>query len=74
MMKEETIVRQNMMDNINYRPYCGSVFPLHPNYKSCSSPRTIWSSGRNQMLCPECKWASEFPREFIDRYKTKHDL
>jgi len=73
-MKEESIVRENMMEDKYYAPYCGSVFPSHPNYKTCSSPRTRWNEEHSQVKCPECGWVSEFPEDFIDRYKAKHDL
>lgn len=65
-MEEESIVRQNLMDNKNYRPYCGDEHP------SCYMPRTEWTG--KQFICPNCKWISKFPDEFIERYKAKHNL
>ncbi len=64
-MKEETIVMENLIDNINYRPYCGTD-------KRCSRPRTEYRSFDSQFICPECKWISSFPKDFINRYKEKH--
>ena len=66
-MTEETIVRQNLMDNVNYRPYCGSS-------ERCSNPRTEYRTLDSQFICPECKWISTFPENFIKRYKEKHKL
>jgi rubredoxin len=65
-MTEESIVRQNLMDNVNYRPYCGNT------YKGCSQPRTEYRTYDSQFICPECKWISAFPEDFIKRYKEKH--
>lgn len=60
-MKEETIVRQNLMDKLGYTPFCGSpTCNLH-------SPRTTWDMGKKQFTCG-CGWVSEFPDEFIERY------
>ena len=70
-MAEISIVRENLMTQRGYAPYCGSVFPGHPNYHSCSSPRTQWNMNLSQLKCPECGWVSEFPEEFITRYKSK---
>ncbi len=55
------------MDDINYRPYCGTN-------KSCSQPRTEYRTYDSQFICPECKWISSFPEDFIKRYKEKHNL
>lgn len=68
-MTEETIVRQNLMDNVNYRPYCGNS---KVGTRICYNPRTQWTG--EQFVCPHCKWVSEFPIEFIARYKEKHGL
>jgi hypothetical protein len=66
-MQEETIVRQNLMDNVNYTPYCGSD-------KDCYNPRTVYRPVDGQFICPHCKWISQFPEDFIKRYKAKHNL
>jgi hypothetical protein len=65
-MTEDSIIRENLMEDKNYRPYC------EVNNQSCYMPRTIWTG--EQFLCPNCKWRSDFPKEFIDRYKLKHNL
>jgi hypothetical protein len=70
-MSEETIVRQNLMDDPNYRPYCGSNNWTGSKLE-CNNPRTIWTD--NQFKCPNCGWVSQFPKDFIDRYKQKHGL
>ena len=67
-------VRRNMMQDVSYRSYCGSVFPGHPNYHTCSSPRMAWRVSLNQMQCPDCGWVTEFPADFIARYKAAHKL
>jgi len=72
-MKEETIVRQNLIDNINYRPYCGNNAP-RGRLGRCSNPRTEYRTYDSQFICPECKWISAFPEDFIKRYKEKHNL
>lgn len=69
---EATIVRQNMMDDPTYRGYCGNNIARNA-IGGCSNPRTIRLSG-GQSKCPECGWVSEYPKEFIDRYKAKHNL
>lgn len=69
-MKEETVVRQNLMDSRNYSPYCGN----DDNKKCNSTPRTIWSPSFSQFYCPLCGWVSQFPDDFISRYKSKHNL
>jgi len=60
-----TIVRENLMTEKNYTPYCGS--------ETCRlMPRTNFN-GR-QFVCPNCGWVSEFPLEFITEYKNKWNL
>jgi hypothetical protein len=59
---EETIVRRNLMECENYTPYCGS-------YNCSTTPRTQFDG--NQFKCNCCGWVSEFPVEFITRYKQK---
>ncbi len=66
-MQEETIVRENLMNDKSYTGYCGS----HMN-SSCSWPRTKWDG--EQFVCPECGWRSKYPDDFIKRYKEKHNL
>jgi len=66
-MKEDSIVRQNLMDDPNYRPYCGN------NGGGCYNPRTQLRPD-GQFICPHCKWISSFPEDFVKRYKAKHNL
>jgi len=62
---ETTIVRKNLMTDGSYRPYCGA------NNCKVGMLRTRWNG--EQFYC-SCGWVSEFPKEFIDRYKTKHGI
>ena len=62
---EKTTVRNNLMNNSGYSPYCGDG-------RNCGMPRTIFNG--EQFNCPKCSWTSEFPKEFIDRYKAKWNL
>jgi len=71
-MTEETIVRQNLMDDVNYRPYCGNTHPSHSPL-GCNNPRAERIPDL-QFKCPNCGWTSSFPEEFITRYKLKHNL
>jgi len=61
-MTEETIVRQNLMNEKGYTPYC---------YRCTGLIRVKWNEKLDQFRCPVCSWTSEFPKDFIDRYKTK---
>ena len=69
-MTEETIVRENLMTEQNYTPYCGNMMPFGHSHH-CSNPRTKWYYDLEQFKCPECNWQSEFPDDFIKRYKEK---
>lgn len=64
-MKENTIVRNNLMNREGYTPYCGS--------ERCEYhyPRTEFKG--SQFTCA-CGWVSGFPDDFISRYKTKWNL
>ncbi len=68
---EDTIVRDNLINEEGYTPYCGNNFP-RDNSNGCNNPRTVFNG--DQFACPNCNWVSQFPEEFIDRYKTKWDL
>lgn len=61
-----SIVRDNLMTQPHYSPYCGQMD------KRCSMPRTKFN-GR-QFVCPECGWVSQFDAEFIAAYKKKWDI
>jgi hypothetical protein len=58
-----SIVRNNLMKRPDYRPYCGNEHAV------CSMPRTIWNG--EQFKCPECRWESLFPADFIEPYKAR---
>jgi len=63
MKREINVVRSNMIEDKNYVPYCGA--------KNChyGMIRTKWNGEQMECLCG---WESEFPKDFIDRYKLKH--
>lgn len=61
---ENSIVRENLMTVENYAPYCGEVFCKF------NAPRTKWDKDISQFRC-KCGFKTEFPKEFIDRYKLK---
>ena len=63
---EESTVRENLMSEKYYTPYCGADM--------CNGrwPRTVKSG--DQYKCPYCHWLSEFPQDFIDRYKKRWSL
>lgn len=60
---ENSIVRDNLMTQEGYSPYCG-------NGSNCrySMPRTFFNG--KQFDC-KCGWVSSFPPEFIKEYKEK---
>jgi len=70
-MKETSIVRQNIMDDKNYRPYCGNA--ISEVGSPCYLPRTELRTD-GQFICPNCKWISNFEPDFIKRYKEKHNI
>ena len=57
-MKEESILGQNLIDDKNYRPYCGAVISF------CYNPRTELRPD-GQFIFPNCKWISSFPEDLI---------
>ncbi len=61
-MQEETIVRKNLMEQKDYTPYCGAE-RCHEHM-----PRTTWDESKGQFTCT-CGWISDFPEDFIKRYK-----
>jgi len=71
-MSEISIVRENLMNEEGYTGYCGDML-CRPRTVSSPErwPRTMWDEKLNQFRCPRCGWVSEFPKEFIDRYKAK---
>ena len=69
-----SIVRSNMIRCRTYTPYCGDARTKKDGNLVCSGPRTYWSKVHNQMKCPECAWITEFPDDFIARYKEAHNI
>lgn len=67
-MKEQTIVRENLMTQDGYTPYCGNNLPSAVK-GGCNNPRTVWNG--EQFKCPTCGFTSEFPADFIARYKER---
>ena len=59
-----SIVRENLMNEPGYSPYCGAMCKW--------MPRTRFNG--KQFVCPDCGWVSSFPKEFIDEYKKKRGL
>jgi len=67
---EYSIVRNNLMKDPYYSPYCGNNVARPPLGNGCHNPRTVWNG--EQFVCPKCGWTSQFPNDFIERYKAKH--
>lgn len=67
-MTEDTIVRENLMTAPGYTPYCGNNLPSYMK-NGCSNPRTVWNGV--QFACPVCGFTTEFPDDFIARYKER---
>ena len=63
-MTETTTVRNNLMNQEGYTGYCGDF------HCKAGMPRTKWSSELNQFKC-KCGWISQYPKDFIERYKLK---
>ena len=59
-----SIVRENLMSQPGYQPYCGGE-------KCRIMPRTKWSAFYSQFVCPICEWRSSFEPAFIAEYKAK---
>lgn len=64
-----TIVRNNLMNDKTYSPYCGNDIAARER-GGCNNPRTVWNG--SQFKCPRCGWTSQFPDYFINGYKEKH--
>lgn len=65
--QELSIVRTNLMNEKGYSGYCGGEYG-----KRCRMPRTRWNG--SQFVCPQCGWVSQYPDDFIARYKAKWNL
>lgn len=61
-MREETIVRENLMTEKGYAPYCMGCSTMN---------RLSWETKLSQFQCNGCGIVTEFPKDFIDRYKLK---
>jgi len=57
-----SIVRQNLLTQKDYTPYCGN------NHCSVLMPRSRFNG--HQFECV-CGWKSSFEPEFIEQYKKK---
>ena len=55
-----SIVRQNLLSQLNYTPYCGNVDCV------IGMPRSVFNG--SQFEC-KCGWQSSFESEFIEQYK-----
>jgi hypothetical protein len=74
-MKEETVVREILMIQEGYTGYCGDDICKERRLSSPNRwPRTKWIPELNQFKCPKCGWISQFPDDFINRYKAKWNL
>lgn len=69
-MTELTIVRENLMTREGYTGYCGNAWDEQKK-NNCDMPRTKWIPELNQFRCHKCGWVSQFPDDFIQRYKQK---
>ena len=65
---ELTIVRENLMNEKDYAPYCGNN-TSRDEMSGCDNPRTKFNG--EQFVCPRCGWVSKFPADFVKRYKEK---
>lgn len=57
-----SLIRDNIMTRKNYSPYCG-------NDECKKMPRSPFNG--HQFECRTCGWQSEFPKDFIEKYKDK---
>ena len=69
-MTESSTVRDNLMTEPGYTGYCGNMISRSAK-GGCDNPRTKFDG--EQVVCPKCSWRSQFPNEFIIRYKLKWD-
>lgn len=61
----DKVIRTNLLTDKTYSPYCGDG-------SRCTMPRTKFNG--EQFVCPQCKWTSAFPADFISLYKEQHGL
>lgn len=64
-----TIVRGNLIRDVNYAPYCGNNKAASSD-GGCNNPRDVFNNQINQFVCPKCGSASEFPEYIITLYKA----
>lgn len=69
-MTEISIVRDNLIRQEGYTPYCGNNISRFEK-GGCNNPRMNWDGNQNQFVCPNCNYTTEFPKGFIERYKAK---
>jgi len=66
-------VRENLLTQRNYTPYCGSHNCMPRRYVVDDRwPRTFFNGA--QFECPKCSWSSSFPENFITAYKAVWNL
>jgi len=70
---DRTIVRCNLINDPSYTPYCGNDLPAR-NIGGCNNPRTDWVHSIGQFKCYRCGYTTEFPTDFINRYKQSHNI
>ena len=70
-MTENSIIRENLMTQEGYTGYCGNNIS-RDEIGGCNNPRTKFNG--KQFYCPHCKWISQFPIDFIERYKKRWNL
>jgi len=63
-----SVVRTNLMNQEAYTGYCGNSWAEQAK-KGCDMPRTEWVPELNQFKCSKCGWVSQYPADFIKRYK-----
>ena len=63
--REATPVRHNLLTEKGYSPYCGNW------HCSLDMPRTKFNG--EQFTCG-CGWVSEFPDDFMAKYKTTWNI
>ncbi len=64
---EPTFMRQKLLKEKGYAPYCGN-----DSYKDCHMPRTRFNG--KQFYCWFCGWTSAYPESFIKKYKEQWGL
>ena len=67
-----SIVRDNILRDKTYTPFCGNDKPKWL-IGGCSNPRTILNRD-GQFECPECEYVTEFPDDFVKQYRIQHKL